>query len=1371
MKKITRWFALGAFVAVSAMAHAQVQTLSVQINSSSDDAEERGLNATSDTGTMDLTSSDIELVQDGSDGDQFIGLRFANITIPQGAIISNAYIQFTVDEDDDSSGAVIFKVEDVDNGSTFTSTAFDISSRTTGTDSVVWSNIPVWNTVGASGADQATPDLSVLVQSMVNRAGWVSGNAINFIITGTGERVAESYDGSSSTAAILNIEYTTAVQATFTIASGDDDAEEDVANGGMDLSSSDIELTADGSSVQLVGLRYTGVNIPKGSVILDAYVQFTVDESTSSGVTNVLIGAENSGNAPLITGTSGDLSGRNFTLGDTVIWNVPGWPTVGDAGADQRTPNISGAIQNVVDHANWVSGNAMLLAMVDPAVLSFPGYSGNTGKRTGESYNGSQADAPKLVVTYIPPATFQDGVFPVSVGSSWKFGDSGADLSTSNWTDLAYNDSSWAFGDAILGYGNGNAITTLDFGTDPNNKNTTYYLRHTFNVADSSIYDSLVFDVMRDDGVIVYVNGTEAFRQNMPNGTVGYNTFASATVGGVDETTYFRTTTTNLLKNGRNVIAVELHQASASSSDLSFDMGVGFTLPPLQPATYPLSKNSKWHYLDNGSSLDSVAWKDTTFYDDAWAQGAGPLGYGDQMATTISYGSDPNNKHVTYYFRRDINIDLNNLPDSVQLGIRRDDGAIVYINGAEVYRTNMPAGNVDYLTLAPTTVSGSDETTYYTTLLPKSVFVTGRNSIAVEIHNRDVFSSDLGFDMYIDDAPVVNPPALGCANGNGNHIACFTSIAPTAQTSHWLFPSETHAFQMIFKQGETYTKGGGTVPGNHDFTAFVGLNGSSREGHLSVNHENTPGGVSIVDLHFNDTTNLWVVDTTQAVDFYNNDLITTTRNCSGGITPWGTVITCEETGNSGDANNDGYTDVGWAVELDPITAKVIDHNNDGVQDKLWAVGNISHENVCVKSDSITLFTGEDGGSSAVYKFVADNAGDLTAGTLYALKLDLPLLGGEPLGTTATWVQVPNSTQTERNNTRNLAIALGATNFNGVEDVEIGTIEGKVYFTSKGNGRVYRFTDGATVSNFETFVGGTSYVLNTAQGVFTEAWGSGNDNLTFDDQGNLWVLQDGGRNYVWVVRPDHSQSAPKVELFASTPAGAEPCGLTFSNDYRYGFISVQHPSSSNTLQVDASGDSVAFDASATLVFSRDQYLGAQAPVAGFMADTNEVEVGNSVHYTDTSSWNPTMRSWIFNGGTPSVSSNPTETVVYNNVGLFTTELRVSNSVGADTAVYVNYIEVVPTFGVVENLPAGAVTVYPNPTSGKISIKLNADAAGSVDVELYSLTGQKLAELGEYTSNGNDILEFNVNDFAGAEQTLILKVQANGKNSIHKIHLLK
>lgn len=1192
MRKFTNWIFLASTVLAAVGASGQVQTLQSQISASSDDAEERGANATSSPGLIDLTSSDIELAKDGNDGDQYIGLRFTNINIPTGSKIVNAYIQFTVDETDNAPGSIIFKTEDVDNGSTFTSTAFDISSRPVGNDSVVWSNIPDWNVAGASGADQQSPDLSVLIQSMIDRAGWTAGNAINIIATGTGERTAEAYDGASSSAATLVVEYIEPATFTVSVSTGTDDAEEDLTNNSMYMNSSDLELTTDGSTPQLVGIRFQNVNIPAGSIIQDARIEFTVDEVTTSGNVDVVIAFEDVDNAAAISTGNGSLSNRAFTLNDAVVWNIPAWSTVGDHGADQTTPNLAASLQTVIDRQGWAQGNAVLAGLVDPVALSVPGFTGNTGKRTAEANEGSTSGAAKLIVTYIPSISYQTGNFPISSNASWKYDDSGSDLTGTNWTALNYNDSTWSFGNAPLGYNNGNENTILDFGPDANNKYNTYYLRHTFDVADASLYDSLVFDVLRDDGVVVYVNGVEAFRQNMPSGNVAYATAASATVGGSDETTFFRNTTANLLQNGLNVIAVELHQATANSSDLSFDMAVSFELPPLEPTTYPLTAGTEWHYLDNGTSLDAVAWTDTNFNDDNWAFGAAPLGYGDVMNTEISYGPDAGNKIITYYFRRDVMVNLGDVTDTVYLGLRRDDGAIVYINGVEVVRSNMPAGAVDYLTHSSTIVDGADETAFNIYMLPKTVLRDGKNQIAVEIHNRDGQSSDIGFDLFLEDQPTFNP-GVSCTD---EHIGCFTSITPTSQTKNLIIPAE-HKFQMIFKQGTAYTKTSAglptTVPGNHDFTAYLPINGSSELGHLSVNHENTPGGVSIVDLHFDKATQLWVVDSTQPVDFYNNDLVTTTRNCSGGITPWGTIITSEESRNAGDANNDGYQDVGWQVEIDPFTAKVVDYDNDGHQDKLWAMGRMSHENIVVADDSITAYYGEDGGSSAVFKFVADNKANLSTGKVYALKLDAPLSGGDPTTPTASWILIPNSTQADRNNMYSVAASLGATNFNGVEDCEISPIDGKIYFTAKGASRTYRFKDnGNSITEFETFVGGTSYDINTANGVVTEPWGGGNDNLTFDDKGNLWVLQDGGRNYIWLVRPDHSQLDPKVELFASFPAGSEPTGLTFSPDFRFGFVSVQHPSGSNNPQEDASGNMVNFNASATFVFALAKDLGAQ-----------------------------------------------------------------------------------------------------------------------------------------------------------------------------------
>ncbi|SFU61684.1 Por secretion system C-terminal sorting domain-containing protein [Pustulibacterium marinum] len=777
------------------------------------------------------------------------------------------------------------------------------------------------------------------------------------------------------------------------------------------------------------------------------------------------------------------------------------------------------------------------------------------------------------------------GTFPIASSGLWKYNDSGVDLGT-EWNTNEYDDSEWAFGNAILGYGDGIESTTLDYGDDADNKYPTYYLRHTFTVENASEIGNLLFNTMKDDGVVVYVNGVEAFRSNMPEGEITYNTYASSQIGGDDEAEWIEVETLNLLQDGENVIAVELHQGAASSSDLRFDMEVGYELPALEVTNFPVIKDSEWYYSDVDADY-TTEWSTSDFDVIPWSRGNAPFGYGDPVNTEVSYGDNSSDKYITTYYVKDINVTLSELTENVQFGLRRDDGAVVYVNGVEVFRSNMPTGTINAETTANDAIDGINENIYFITEVAKTAFVEGVNRIAVEIHQANATSSDTRFDLFVKNTEDLG---IDCTE---DAIGCFTSIAPTAQTSN-LIISEDHVFQVIMKEGDAYQTGTGNMPGNNDFTAYVAIDGSSEEGYLSINQENTPGGVSMLDVHLNTENNLWVVDDSQAVDMYDADLVTTTRNCSGGITPWGTVVTAEETMNSGDTNGDGYQDVGWLVEIDPATASVLDYENDGHKDKLWAMGRMNHENVVITDDATTAYYGEDGGTHCVYKYVMDTPGDLTTGTVYVLSLDLALSGNDPSSATGTWIEVPNDTQADRNNLNTVASNVGGTSFNGVEDVEINPITGQIYFTAKGLNRVYRFTDnGDTFSEFETFVGGKDYDVNTANGAQTEPWGDGNDNLTFDDQGNLWVLQDGGKNYIWVVRPDHTQSNPNVELFASMPSGSEPTGLTFTPDYKYGFFSVQHPSGSNTSQQDVTGEDITFNASTTIVFALENNLGTLA----------------------------------------------------------------------------------------------------------------------------------------------------------------------------------
>lgn len=186
--------------------------LDIQIRQGSDDVEEL------ENGTIWKTNSDLELCYDdyvsgsqGLVGHQHVGLRFQNVTVPQGAIITNAYIQFTVDETDSDATLITLRGEDVDDADAFSYSKHDVSSRDMTSDSVTWSPA-AWTSVGAAGTDQRSPDISSLIQEIVDRGGWSSGNSMVMILYSWDEfkRVAESYDGSAADAPTLHIEFSQA---------------------------------------------------------------------------------------------------------------------------------------------------------------------------------------------------------------------------------------------------------------------------------------------------------------------------------------------------------------------------------------------------------------------------------------------------------------------------------------------------------------------------------------------------------------------------------------------------------------------------------------------------------------------------------------------------------------------------------------------------------------------------------------------------------------------------------------------------------------------------------------------------------------------------------------------------------------------------------------------------------------------------------------------------------------------------------------------------------------------------------------------------------------------------------------------------------
>lgn len=179
-------------------------------------------------------------------------------------------------------------------------------------------------------------------------------------------------------------------------------------------------------------------------------------------------------------------------------------------------------------------------------------------------------------------------------GTSWKYFDLGS--MPENWNTSAFNDASWAQGPAQLGYGEDDEQTVVNFGGNPSNKFVTTYFRKSFTVPDTVGFTQLTGSILVDDGAVIYLNGVEMTRTNMPGGTIVYSTFA---LDGTVEGSYtVFTIPKGIIKPGNNVLAVEVHQNNVTSSDLSFDLSlhtVRLGDETLETSTIPLQVDTAFN--------------------------------------------------------------------------------------------------------------------------------------------------------------------------------------------------------------------------------------------------------------------------------------------------------------------------------------------------------------------------------------------------------------------------------------------------------------------------------------------------------------------------------------------------------------------------------------------------------------------------------------------------------------------------------------------------------------------------------------------------------------------------------------------------------
>jgi hypothetical protein len=425
-------------------------------------------------------------------------------------------------------------------------------------------------------------------------------------------------------------------------------------------------------------------------------------------------------------------------------------------------------------------------------------------------------------------------------GASWKwnFATAGA---PSGWTGTGFDDSSWSTGSATLGFGATGLGTNIATGA-PSPRPLTAQFRKTFTVNDPGALSQATVSVLANDGVVVYVNGVEVGRRNLPTGTITNSTYATAapTAAQAAASPASFTFSSLLLRSGTNVITADTHVNYRSTPDVTFDLKVVAELgdpvgppPPGAPnvsaaATGPTTTTVTWTdapsttavtyrvfrdgtqvgtvsaptstFADSGLApstsylyevrgvdvygrasspgSDSVTtdapapvqttliargqdwrwnmgtvapaadWFAPGFDDSAWPVGAAKLGWGSTgLGTDISIGA-PSPRPLSTQFRRSIEIaDPSKLSD-LSLTVIADDGVIVYVNGTEVGRKNLPTTAITWTTFATAAPrSNTAAASPVTFTVPASLLTAGTNVVSADVHSNYRSTPDVSFDL------------------------------------------------------------------------------------------------------------------------------------------------------------------------------------------------------------------------------------------------------------------------------------------------------------------------------------------------------------------------------------------------------------------------------------------------------------------------------------------------------------------------------------------------------------------------------------------------------------------------------------------------
>ncbi len=434
--------------------------------------------------------------------------------------------------------------------------------------------------------------------------------------------------------------------------------------------------------------------------------------------------------ATLSVATTDEGSGARFYRMTEPWEERSSWSTFGATGIRRGVHTLSSAEDTIEGHpgAVTIDVTASVAAWSEEpcANLGWALLPIGTNGWTFSSTEGG--DRPLLVVEYVA----EDDLPLISVGDDWRYL-KGRAPPPADWHALDFTpDDEWLIGPTGIGYGDGDDATIL---SDMEDNYLTVYARREFEVTSAAAVGRLVLDIDYDDGFVAYLNGDEVARSasmGAAGSPVAYNTAASSHDAGAVESF---TIGTDSLRDGTNVLAIEVHNSTLGSSDLSL-------LPSLSAARNFIEPGAEWTFR-RGSEAIPVDWTNPAFDDADWERGRAGIGYGDGDDATVL--ADMEGNYASVFCRKRFFVAPGTAFDEALLSVVYDDGVVVYLNGTEIDRRQMPGGTIT----RQTTAAASGESNVATWTLPRAEFVEGENVLAVSVHNASLGSSDLSFHAVL----------------------------------------------------------------------------------------------------------------------------------------------------------------------------------------------------------------------------------------------------------------------------------------------------------------------------------------------------------------------------------------------------------------------------------------------------------------------------------------------------------------------------------------------------------------------------------------------------------------------------------------------